>query len=373
MKIVIAPDSFKGSLSATQAAKCIERGVKSVIDCETTLIPMADGGEGTVEALASALGGKLETVTVKGPFLEDVSASYCIAESVAIIEMSAASGITLVPRERLNPLTATTFGTGQLILDAISKGCKKIIMGIGGSATNDGGVGMASALGVRFLDAQGNDIRPCGGELHKLHTIDVSQMSPALSSTEFYVACDVTNTLCGENGASRVFGPQKGATPQMAEFLDSNLSHFADKLKEQLGVSVKELRGGGAAGGLGAAMSVFCHAILTRGFELISETVRLEENMMDADLIITGEGRTDSQTAFGKLPCGIGNTAKKLGIPCILISGAVEGDMTPLYENGIGAVFSCVTSITTLDDAMENAAQYLERAASNAMRAFMMK
>ncbi len=373
MKIIIAPDSFKGSLSAAEAASCIERGIKNVIDCETVLIPMADGGEGTVEALAHTLGGKLVNVTVKGPLFDDVDAKYCIAGSTAIIEMSAASGITLVPRHRLDPLATTTYGTGQLMLDAIKKGCKKIVMGIGGSATTDGGVGMATALGVRFLDVNGDPILPCGGQLDKIHTIDISQISSELKSIDMCIACDVTNPLCGENGASMVFGPQKGATPDIARLLDSNLWQLADKIYQQLGIEVRELSGGGAAGGLGAALYAFCGAKLTRGFELISETVKLEERILGADLIITGEGRTDSQTAFGKLPCGIGNTARRLGIPCILISGAIEGNLAPLYQNGISAAFSAVTHLTTLDDAMKNAAAYLERAAGNAIRAYLMR
>ena len=369
MKIIIAPDSFKGSLSASEAADCIERGIKRVLDCETVKIPMADGGEGTVEALAATLGGSLITRSVNGPLFDMVEATYCIAGELAVIEMSAASGITLIPRERLDPRATSTFGTGELILDAIKRGCKKIILGIGGSATNDCGAGMAVALGARLIDADGNAVSPIGGELGRVESIDVSAMPSELSQIEFLVACDVINPLCGESGASYVFGPQKGADKEAVKLLDANLFHFAEKIKECLGVEVRDVRGGGAAGGLGAGLYAFCGARLRGGFDIISETVGLSERIKGADLVITGEGRTDYQTAFGKLPCGVGKTASELGIPCILISGSVEGDISLLYENGITAAFSSVTSIIPLEDAIKNAAAYLERAAQNAVRA----
>ena len=369
INILIAPDSFKGSLSAAQVAECIERGVRSVADCNVTKIPMADGGEGTVEAMAYALGGELISVCVSGPLGDDVLATYCKAGQIAVIEMAAASGITLISRDRLNAAATSTYGTGQLILDAISRGCRKIILGIGGSATNDGGAGMASALGVRFLDDSGKEIHACGGELGRLCTIDTSGIDPRISEVEFLVACDVTNTLCGENGASYVFGPQKGADRDTVAVLDANLEHYASKIKDQLGKDVLSLSGGGAAGGLGAGLYAFCNATLKSGFDIISQTVGLEESIKNADLVITGEGRTDYQTAFGKLPCGVARLARANGVPCVLISGAIEGDIAPLYECGIDAAFAAVTSVVLLDDAIKNAEQNLVRASANAMRA----
>ncbi len=368
MKIIIAPDSFKGSLSAKEAADCIERGIRRVVDCETVKIPMADGGEGTVEALAQTLGGELVTVKVNGPLFDKVEATYCVADKTAVIEMSAASGITLISKDKLDPTATSTYGTGELILDAIRRGCGKIILGIGGSATNDGGAGMAMALGARFLDKDGREVRPVGGELGRIESIDVSGMPKEIADTEFLVACDVENPLCGEKGASYVFGPQKGASEADVKLLDDALFHFADKIKQQLGVEVRELKGGGAAGGLGAGLYAFCGATLKKGFDIISNTVSLSERIEGADLVITGEGCTDYQTAFGKLPCGVANTAKAQGIPCILISGAIKGDISLLYDKGITAAFSTVTDGVPIDEAIKNAAPNLERAAENAMR-----
>ena len=368
MKIIIAPDSFKGSLSAAEAADCIERGIKKIIDCETVKIPMADGGEGTVDAMAESLGGALVSTKVKGPLFDEVNATYLVAGNVAVIEMSAASGITLIPRDRLDPMRASTFGTGELILDAIKRGCDKIILGIGGSATNDGGAGMAAALGVRFLDVNGEAVCPCGGELGKIATIDLSGQIPEIKNTEFFVACDVNNPICGESGASYVFGPQKGADTKTVRLLDANLSHFADKIKEQLGIEVRSLQGGGAAGGLGAGLYAFCGAKLRRGVDIICDAVGLADKIKGADLIITGEGCTDYQTAFGKLPSGVASLAKSAGIPCLLISGAINGDISQLYSKGVVAAYATVTDDVPLAEAIKNAAQNLERTAENAIR-----
>ncbi len=373
MKIVIAPDSFKGSLSASEAADCIEKGIRRVLDCETLKIPMADGGEGTVLSLAKALGGELVSVKVRGPLDETVDATYCVAGALAVIEMSAASGITLVPKDKLDPKRASSYGTGELILDALRRGCRRIILGIGGSATNDGGAGMAAALGAKLFDKNGELIRPCGGELGRVETIDTSEMAKELAQTELMVACDVTNPLCGERGASRVFGPQKGADVQTVKMLDSNLSHFAQKIYECLGVEVRDVSGGGAAGGLGAGLYAFCGARLMRGFDIISQTLSLSERIVGADLVITGEGCTDYQTAFGKLPAGVAQTAKRQGIPCILISGAIKGDISALLEKGVTAAYSTVTDDVPLDEAIRNAAQNLEAAAEKAISEFLME
>ncbi|MBR5587000.1 MAG: glycerate kinase [Clostridia bacterium] len=370
MKIVIAPDSFKGSLSAQHAAESIKKGVKSALDCETVLLPMADGGEGTAEVVAGVLAGSEVNLIVKGPLGEPTSATYYIAGDLAVMEMAVASGITLVPREKLNPLKASTYGTGQMIADALSKGVRKIIIGIGGSATNDGGMGMAAALGVKFIDKDGKELIPCGENLEKIAEIDLSGINQKVKNVEIKVACDVTNPLCGENGASAVFGPQKGATPEMVKQLDAGLLNMAKKAKKVCGTDLTSIPGGGAAGGLGAGLVAFCGGVLEKGFDIISEAVKLEEKIKGADLVITGEGATDRQTAFGKLPAGVGGIAKKCGVPCVLISGALVGDVHELYDCGITAAFAAVTKVTDLDDVMKNAAENLERAAENVARLF---
>lgn len=367
MKIVIAPDSFKGSLSAQQAAESIKKGAEKAVDCETVLIPMADGGEGTAEVVSGVLGGRAETVKVKGPLGDEVEATYYIAGDLAIMEMAVASGIILVPREKLNPLKTSTFGTGQMIAHALGEGVKRIIIGIGGSATNDGGMGMAAALGVKFLDKNGTELEPCGGTLDKIEKIDMSGIHPAIKDTEIKVVCDVTNPLCGDNGATAVFGPQKGATPEMVGRLDAGLRNMAEKVSVS---GILEIPGGGAAGGLGAGLVAFCGGKLEKGFNIIADAVGLEEKIKGADLVITGEGATDRQTAFGKLPAGVAGIANKFGVPCVLISGAVIGDITELYDCGITAAFAAVTTVTDLDSAMKNAAGNLERAAENVIRLF---
>lgn len=396
MKIVIAVDSFKGSLKATEAADCIEAGIRralsgaQVSDAEifklpkadggegTTVggtkivkLPMADGGEGTAEVITQATGGQWVTLPVSGPLGDRVSAKYGISGDTAVIEMAEASGINLLPRSRLNPKKTSTYGTGQLILDALERGCRKILLGIGGSATNDGGAGMAAALGARFFDRTGNPFVPTGGTLSEIERIDVLGLSPLLRDAEITVACDVTNPLCGETGASYVFAPQKGASPDDAVLLERNMKHYANKLRECLGVDVSSLPGGGAAGGLGAGLYAFLGARMKRGFEVVAEAVHLKDAVSGADLVITGEGCTDEQTACGKLPSGVAAICKSHGIPCFLVSGAVKGDLSALYACGITAAFSAVTFVTPLDDALAHAKEYLIRAAENAVRAFI--
>lgn len=369
MVIVVAMDSYKGSLSAVDAVKSVASGISEEIACDIIEAPMADGGEGTVSAMVSALAGKYIHATVKNPLGIDIRASYgVINEDTAVIEMASASGITLIKKEQLNPLVTTSFGTGQLIADALDRGYTNIILGIGGSATNDGGAGMAQALGVRFSDAQGNEV-PFGGEsLLKIQSIDMSNLHPKLKNARITAACDVTNPLCGEEGASNVFGRQKGADDNMVDLLDKALYHLALKIEQYLHLDVLSLSGGGAAGGLGAGIAAFCGGSLQSGFDIIAGAMRLKEKIAGADLVITGEGRTDEQTAFGKLPCGVGNIAKKYNVPCVILSGAVEGDMTKLYENGITAAFATVTSFVPLEEAMANAQYYLKRAAKNIIR-----
>ena len=370
MKIVIAPDSFKGSMTAQQAAQTVKKGALRACECKTILVPMADGGEGTAEVVSEVLGGYPETITVKGPLGDAVKATYYIAGDLAVMEMAVASGITLISQERLNPLKASTYGTGQMIADALGKGVKKIIIGIGGSATNDGGMGMAAALGVKFLDGNGAELEPCGENLEKIEKVDISGINPKIKGVELKVACDVTNPLCGENGASAVFGPQKGATPEMVKQLDAGLLNMAEKAKAVCGTDLLVIPGGGAAGGLGAGLTAFCGGKLEKGFDIIAEAVGLEEKIKGADLVITGEGKTDRQTAFGKLPAGVAGIAKKYGVPCVLISGAVVGDVTELYDCGITAAFATVSTTCDLETAIRTAAECLERAAENVVRLF---
>jgi len=375
MKYIIAPDSYKGSLSAAEAAECMERGIRDADpDAEVAKIPLADGGEGTVEALVSAAGGTIREVEATGPLGEPVRAFYGVLSdgTTAVIEMAAASGITLVPRERLNPLAATTFGTGQLIRAALDAGCRKFIIGIGGSATNDGGVGMAQALGVRFLDRKGRDIGFGGGALGDIHTIDIGGLDTRLAECEIQVACDVTNPLCGPEGASAVFGPQKGATPEMVERLDRGLAHLAGLMKEQLGVDVLTLPGGGAAGGLGAGLAGFLGAVMRRGIEIVLDVTRFDLKVRDADFVFTGEGRTDRQTAFGKAPAGVAAAAKRHGKPVICISGGIGQDAAELYRHGFDIVVGAVQSPMTLDEAVRLAPELVRHAARSVTRALML-
>lgn len=370
MKIVIAPDSFKGGLSAKQAALSMKKGIERVTDCETVLIPMADGGEGTSEAISEALGAEPVKVSVLDALGRETTAEYHIGDDCAIMEMSAASGIMIIPNSELNPLKASTFGTGQLILDAISKGVKRIIIGIGGSATNDGGMGMATALGVKFFDKNGCELVGCGENTEKIASIDTSGINPKIKETEIKVACDVTNTICGKNGATYMFGPQKGVTKDLLEKLDNGLENYVKKIYESTGKDLLTLKGGGAAGGLGVGLVAFTGAKLEKGFDIVAEAVGLEDRIKGADLVLTGEGSTDRQTAFGKLPSGVGKIAKKYNVPCVIISGAVKGDISPLYDCGITAAFSTLSTIRTLEEAINNAAIDLENATENVVRIF---
>jgi glycerate kinase len=370
MKITIVPDSFKGCMTSKQVGAIIaEAMMREIPSADVEIIPAADGGEGTVESVISVLGGRYETVTVKNPMFDDIKARYGIAMTTAVMEMSAASGLTLLAENQRNPMATTTYGTGQMILDAIEKGCDEIVIGIGGSATNDGGCGMAQALGAVFYDSDGNVLEMCGKNLALIDRIDISKMHPALKHTKFRVACDVTNPLCGETGAAYTFARQKGADDAAIELLDRGLRHFADKVKSDLGLDILTIEGGGAAGGLGAGLTAFCGGKLESGFSIISDIIGLDEKIRNSDVVITGEGRTDSQTIFGKLPSGVGGIAKKYTVPCIIISGAVAGDISGLYEKGITAAFSCVSETdTSLEQALAGAETALARTARNVAR-----
>lgn len=371
MKIVIAPDSFKESMTALEAAEQIEKGFSNVFPhADYIKIPMADGGEGTVRSLVDATNGSIIRETVTGPLGAPIEASYGISGDgkIAVIEMAAASGLQLVPKERRNPLITTTKGTGELILAAVNRGVQRIIIGLGGSATNDGGAGMAQALGVRLQDEKGEEIGPGGGPLNKVCTIDRSGLYPELKHVHIEAACDVHNPLTGEHGASAVFGPQKGATQETISMLDKNLIHFANVLKQELGKDVAKVPGAGAAGGLGAGLLAFLDAELKRGVDIVIKAVQLEEQMRYADLVLTGEGKIDTQTIYGKTPVGVAETAKRYQIPVIALAGAIEDNSDIVYEHGIDAMFSIVPKSIPLQAALANAGEFMEKQAENIAR-----
>lgn len=368
MKIVIAPDSFKESLTAEEVSAAIARGLRTVFsDAEIVEVPLADGGEGTVQALVAATGGRIIEKKVTGPLGNSVTAFFGILGDgkTAVIEMAAASGLHLIPLEKRNPLFTTTKGTGELILAALNEGVDHIIIGLGGSATNDGGSGMAQALGARLLDQDGKDLPPGGGFLRQLEKIDISRLDPRLTRVKFEVACDVTNPLLGEKGASRTYAPQKGATAEMVEVLEQNLARYASILVRDLGKDVAAIPGAGAAGGLGAGLLAFLDVELKRGIDIVIAATKLEEKIKDARLVITGEGKIDGQTISGKTPIGVARLAKKYDIPVIAICGSIGHDAQSVYEHGIDAIFSILPEISALDVALEKAAEYLENTAHN--------
>ena len=374
MKIVIAPDSFKGSLSAKVAAEAIETGIKRVYgDIEFVKVPMADGGEGTVESMVDATGGEIVKVKVRDPVFREIEGFYGILgdNKTAVIEMAAASGLTLLSKQERNPLETTTYGTGELITDALDKGCKTIILGLGGSATNDGGMGMAKALGVRFLNADGAEIDLGGGSLGELSRINMSGIDWRIKEAKFIAACDVDNPLCGEKGASRVFGPQKGADAKMIDVLDKNLLNYGKVIESTTGRSVINYPGAGAAGGLGAGVLTFLNAELKRGIDIVIEAVELEQKIKTADLVITGEGMIDFQTAFGKTPYGVAGLAKKYNLPVIAIAGGVGKDAHTLYEKGFNSIFSIVDRPMSLEEAMANTYVLLQNTAERIIRTLL--
>ncbi len=368
MKIVIAPDSWKESLSALEVATAIEDGFRQIFpDAEVVKIPMADGGEGTVEAMVAATQGRIVTLSVTGPLGEPVEAFYGLSgdEKQAFIEMAAASGLESVPTARRDPRITTSWGTGELIRHALDAGVRHIIIGLGGSATNDGGAGMVQALGAGLLDAQGEQIAGGGEALSQLERIDTRRLDPRLAECRIEVACDVTNPLTGEEGATAVFGPQKGATPEMVRQLDEALTHYGKIIERDLDKSVLTLKGGGAAGGMGVALYAFCGAELRQGVEIVTEALSLDAAVRHADLVITGEGRIDSQTIHGKVPIGVARVAKRYDIPVIGIAGSLTKDVGVVYDHGLDAIFSVIPRICTLDEALENAADNLRMNARN--------
>ncbi len=368
MKIVIAPDSYKESLSALEVAGAIERGFREVYpEADYHQLPVADGGEGTVEAMVAATQGRVVEVEVTGPLGDTVQGFYGLSgdEQSAFIEMAAASGLELVPTDKRCPLTTTSWGTGELIRHALDAGVKHIIIGLGGSATNDGGAGMAQALGVKLLTADNQAIAPGGAGLETLERIDISELDARLAECRIEVACDVTNPLTGEEGASAVFGPQKGATPEMITRLDTALEHYAQCVKRCLDIDVLTLEGGGAAGGMGAALYAFCGAELRPGIEIVTDALHLDKLVADADLVITGEGRIDSQTIHGKVPVGVARVAKRYNVPVIAIGGSLTPDVGVVRDHGLDAVFSVMYRICTLEEALRDTEDNLFMAARN--------
>lgn len=371
MKFVLAPDSFKESMTAKNAALAMEKGIKTVFpDAECVVVPMADGGEGTVESLVSLSDGEIIKTEVIGPLGKKVIAEYGLLGNgqTAVIEMASASGLELLKLEERKPLLTTTYGTGQLIKHALNKGAKRLLIGIGGSATNDGGAGMLQALGVSLKDESGEELPFGGGALNRLHTIDLSKLDERIESIQIDVACDVSNPLIGENGASAIFGPQKGATPDVVNVLDENLAHFAMIIKEQLGQDIACMPGAGAAGGLGAGLMAFLHARLKKGIDLVIEYTRLEDYIKGADYVFTGEGSIDGQTLFGKTPYGVALVAKKHSVPVIAFAGRIGDGVESLHDNGFTAIIGILKGVLSLEDALSSGEANLTFAAENICR-----
>ena len=368
MKIIIAPDSFKESVSASRCAQAIKAGFVSIFpQAECVCLPIADGGEGTVEAMVEATDGKMVMLPVMGPMGDFVGAFYGLSGDgqTAFIEMAAASGLMLVPAGERNPLRATSYGTGELIRHALDAGVRHIILGIGGSATVDGGMGMAQALGARFLDERGESVGLGGGALQRLVKIDLSDLDPRLHDCRIEVACDVDNPLLGERGAAAVFGPQKGACIEMVAVLERGLQNYARVMLAATGQDVAAMVGGGAAGGMGAAARVFLNATLKSGIDIVLEAGHLEEALRDADLVITGEGRMDSQTVGGKAPVGVARIAKKYDIPVIGIAGVLGDGVEAVHQHGIDAVFSILPALAPLAEVLDRGEQNLYACARN--------
>jgi glycerate kinase len=374
MRVVVAPDKFRGSLSAAEAARAIARGVSAadpgaVVDT----VPMADGGEGTVDALVAATGGSLGSAEVTGPLGASVRATYGLLGDgrTAVIEMAAASGLALVPRASRDPSRTTTRGTGELLLAAVEAGARCVILGIGGSATNDGGAGFGQALGFRLLDSEGRSLGPGGGALAGLDRIETAGRDPRLDGVDVAVACDVDNPLCGPRGASAVYGPQKGADREMVETLDRNLGHFATVVERDLACSIRDLPGAGAAGGLGGGLVAFASGRLEPGVSLVIRTLDLADRLRGADLCLTGEGSIDASSAFGKTAVGVARLARSLGCPTIALAGTLGPGAEAVLAEGIDAMFSLCPGPLSLDAALAQAGELLERASAQVVRCFL--
>ncbi|WP_461832942.1 glycerate kinase [Desulfothermus sp.] len=376
MKIILAPNAYKGSISAKHAADVMAEGIITEFpNIEIEKVPFSDGGDGLLEVLRDIFDGEIVECTVKDPLFRDIKSEICFVKKdrLAAIEMAKASGIALLKESEKDPTKTTSYGTGQLIEKALDLGAKKIIVGIGGSATNDGGIGMAAALGIKFLDKEKKEIFPCGDNLIKINEIDLTNLDPRVRDVEIVVVCDVENPLIGENGATRVYGPQKGATEEMIELLEKGLMNLASIIKTKLGIDVTEIPGGGAAGGIGAGFYAFLGASLKKGIEVMKELTGLEEKIKGADLVITGEGKLDNQVFYGKGPYGVAEIAQKYGVPCIAIAGAIDKDLDfeKLEQVGIICVFSICPAPISLDEAMSSVKTYLKNTTRQVVKLFM--
>ncbi len=371
MRVVVAPDSFKGCLTALEVGEALKAGILSVQrQAVVDVVPMADGGEGTVRSLVDASSGQMLRTEVLDPLGRPIMAEFGLMGDgkTSVIEMAAASGLPLLDDSERNPMVTTTYGTGQLIKAALDTGATRLIVGIGGSATNDGGAGVAQALGVKLLDEAGCEIGRGGGSLKRLARIDVSGIDPRIADVEVMVACDVTNPLTGPDGASAVYGPQKGATPDMVEELDQALSHYAGVIRQQLGVDIAHVKGAGAAGGLGAGLMAFLRAALRPGVDIVIEATRLADRIAGADLIITGEGRLDSQTRMGKTPMGVARVAQQHGVPVVGVAGQVADDADVLHDLGFAALIGIVDGPMTLTESVRSAQKLLIRTGARIIR-----
>ncbi|KIL40105.1 glycerate kinase [Gordoniibacillus kamchatkensis] len=376
MNIVIAPDSFKGSLTAKEVGLAVAAGVKRALpESVATVIPMADGGEGTMQCLIDATGGRFVEAVVKNPLGRDIKSGFGILGdgSTCVIEVAMSSGLYLIDKQERNPLLTSTYGFGQLIAAALDQGCRKFILGLGGSATNDGGAGMLQALGADLLDEEGNPLGFGGGQLGRLAHIRTSGLDSRLVESSFVVACDVDNPFVGPSGASEVFGPQKGASPDMVRELDEGLRRFADVIEQTRGISIHNMPGTGAAGGLSGGIVAFMNGKLESGVSIVIRETGLEAAIAKADLVITGEGQVDFQTARGKTPCGVAHVARSYNVPVVILAGSVGKGIESLYEHGVSAVLSIVNRPMTLDEAMAQAGPLLEQAAEQAIRIYRIK
>lgn len=357
MKLLFASDSFKGSLTSGQTISLLTRAAEEVFgDCETDGVPVADGGEGTVEAVVQAENGKTVKCLVHDPLMRQVEAQYGILDGGrAVIEMASASGLPLVPDDLRNPMNTTTFGTGELILDALNRGYRKLYLAIGGSATNDGGMGCARALGVRFLDYEGNELEGFGRDLIRVHEIDISGLDPRLEETQIITMCDVKNPLCGKDGATWTFGAQKGATPQIQERLEEGMLRYRDVIRRTFGIDCDQIESAGAAGGLGAALSVFLKSSMQSGIETVLDLIRFDERLEGVDLVVTGEGRCDWQSCFGKVMQGIGTHAKKMGVPAVGLCGSLGKGALDICKYGISSLMTTTDAPMPMEEALERA------------------
>ncbi|MCH8988829.1 MAG: glycerate kinase [Chloroflexi bacterium] len=375
MKIVIAPQGFKGGISGLEAAQAIARGVLAAVpDAETVLLPVADGGDGTLHALVDATGGEIFTSTVTGPINQQVEAQWGVMGDgrTAVIEMARASGLSMVPARRRNPKVTTTLGTGEILKEALQRGYSRVIVGLGGSATNDGGAGMATALGARFLDSSGNALPSGGAALARLDRIDTSGLLDRIAGAEIVAATDVTNPLCGPTGASAIFGPQKGASKEVVAELDAALLNFAQVVKRDTGRDVLDIPGAGAAGGLGAGLIAFAGAEIQSGIDMVCQVLDFDSHLAGADLVITGEGRADRSTVFDKAPVGVARHARAHGVPTVLLAGSLGEGHEELYEHGVASVLCISDGVMTLEQALSRTGEMLEGTAERAVRLFLL-